>query len=72
MLSQIPRRTFACHTNRISNAIKPLSLDALQRPLSIEVKNAAAEVLASRHYQCDKVDDVTQIDSAQGRTDCAG
>jgi hypothetical protein len=40
--------------------------------LSIEVKNAAAEVLASRHYQCDKVDGVTQIDSAQGRTDCTG
>ncbi|MBL8353545.1 MAG: hypothetical protein JNM01_01750 [Delftia acidovorans] len=46
-------------------------MDALQRSLSIEVKNPAAEVLASRHYQYDKAD-VTQIDSAQGRTDCTG
>jgi RHS repeat-associated protein len=50
-------------------ATKTISLDALQRPLSIEVKNAAAELLASRHYQYDKAGNITQIDSDLGRTE---
>ena len=43
-------------------------MDALQRPLSIEVKNAAAELLASRYYQYDKTGNITQIDSDLGQT----
>lgn len=49
-------------------ATKTLSLDSLQRPLSIEVKNAAAELLASRHYQYDKAGNITQINSDLGQT----
>ncbi|MGE8451067.1 MAG: RHS repeat-associated core domain-containing protein, partial [Pseudomonadales bacterium] len=49
-------------------ATKTISVDALQRPLSIEVKNAAAELLASRHYQYDKTGNITQIDSDLGQT----
>ncbi|MEJ8296770.1 RHS repeat-associated core domain-containing protein [Delftia tsuruhatensis] len=49
-------------------ATKTISVDALQRPLSIEVKNAAAELLASRHYQYDKAGNITQIDSDLGQT----
>ncbi|WP_183019393.1 RHS repeat protein [Delftia sp. UME58] len=50
-------------------ATKTISVDALQRPLSIEVKNAAAELLASRHYQYDKAGNITQIDSDLGTTE---
>ncbi|CAB5666213.1 Cell wall-associated polypeptide CWBP200 [Delftia tsuruhatensis] len=50
-------------------ATKTLSLDALQRPLSIEVKNAATELLVSRHYQYDKAGNITQIVSDLGTTE---
>jgi RHS repeat-associated protein len=50
-------------------ATKTISVDALQRPLSIEVKNAAAELLASRHYQYDKAGNITQIESDLGTTE---
>lgn len=50
-------------------ATKILSLDALQRPLSIEVKNAVSELLVSRHYQYDKAGNITQIDSDLGKTE---
>ncbi len=49
-------------------ATKIISVDALQRPLSIEIKNAAAKILASRHYQYDKAGNITQIDSDLGQT----
>lgn len=50
-------------------ATKTISLDALQRPLSIEVKNAASELLVSRHYQYDKAGNITQIESDLGKTE---
>ena len=50
-------------------ATKTLSLDSLQRPLSIEVKNATTQILASRHYQYDKAGNITQIDSDLGTTE---
>ncbi len=50
-------------------ATKTLTLDALQRPLSIEVKNNAAQVLASRAYQYDAAGDITQINSDLGKTE---
>ncbi|MFD2317471.1 RHS repeat-associated core domain-containing protein [Delftia deserti] len=50
-------------------ATKTISVDALQRPLSIEIKNAAAQILASRHYQYDKAGNIIQIDSDLGTTE---
>ena len=50
-------------------ATKTLTLDALQRPLSIEVKNSAAQILASRAYQYDAAGDITQINSDLGKTE---
>nr|WP_312370838.1 RHS repeat-associated core domain-containing protein [Delftia acidovorans] len=50
-------------------ATKTLSLDSLQRPLSIEVKNATTQILASRYYQYDKAGNITQIDSDLGTTE---
>nr|WP_312372572.1 RHS repeat-associated core domain-containing protein [Delftia acidovorans] len=50
-------------------ATRTISVDALQRHLSIEVKNAAAELLARRHYQYDKAGNITKIDSDLGRTE---
>ena len=37
--------------------------------MSIEVKNVAAELLVSRHYQYDKAGNITKIDSDLGRTE---
>ena len=50
-------------------ATKTLTLDALQRPLSIEIKNTAAQILASRRYQYDTTGNITQITSDLGTTE---
>ncbi len=50
-------------------ATKTLTLDALQRPLSIEVKNTQSQILASRAYQYDAAGDITQINSDLGKTE---
>jgi RHS repeat-associated protein len=49
-------------------AVKSLGYDALQRPTTIEVKNAAAQTLAKRLYQYDLASNITQIDSDLGQT----
>ncbi len=50
-------------------AVKTLTLDALQRPISIAVKNSTSQqLLASRNYQYDKAGNITQINSDLGET----
>ena len=48
--------------------IKKLTLDALQRPLAIEVKNASSQILSSRQYKYDSAGDISQITSEIGQT----
>jgi len=50
-------------------ATKTITLDALQRPISIAVKNSTSNAtLASRNYQYDKAGNITQINSDLGET----
>lgn len=55
-------------TIQTPGATKTVNVDALQRPLKIEVKNQAAQILASRAYQYDPAGNITQIDSDLGKT----
>ena len=50
------------------NSIKTVTVDALQRPLRIEVKNDSSQTLASRAYLYDAAGNITQIDGDIGRT----
>lgn len=47
---------------------KRLTLDALQRPLAIEVTNISSQIIASRRYQYDNAGDISQITSEIGQT----
>ncbi|MFT3779450.1 MAG: RHS repeat-associated core domain-containing protein [Ottowia sp.] len=49
-------------------ATKSLGYDPLQRPTSIEVKNASAQLLAKRLYQYDAAGNITEIESDLGKT----
>ena len=49
-------------------ATKTLAYDALQRPMLIEVKNQASQLLASRAYTYDAAGNISQINSDLGQT----
>jgi RHS repeat-associated protein len=49
--------------------VKLQRFDALQRPASIEVKNSAQQILASRQYQYDAAGNITQIQSDLGKAE---
>lgn len=52
----------------VPGAAKTLTYDSLLRPVGIEIKNQAAQILTKRAYQYDPAGNITEIESDLGKT----